>query len=202
MMHLARLSSNPRVRAVAEAWQSLTAVGRIECHLDELCRGAGIGHADYIGQVDATADELGIQRCITLNGEPGDAFPLRIALGEALMKGHHPLPLLTWPPTEWDRCRDRLLAEWTRKANREAAALRRRSRLSQAQFASLFMTSVRTVRRWEARLSALTTRQRFFLRLFVMYIERNGVPEFRRRFVREAPRYGKAGRPTWGGSVS
>jgi hypothetical protein len=196
MFHLAGLSGgDPRVRAVAHAWHSLSAVEKVECHIEELCRAAGISGADFVGHVSGTASELGIERRIKLNGEPGHADPLRTALGEELMKGHTPLPPLTWPPTAWNRCRDRLLAGWSRRASDEAAALRRRSRLSQSQFASLFMTSVRTVRRWEAGLSALTMHQQFFLRLFAEYIERNGVREFRCRFVSGAPRYGKAGRP-------
>jgi DNA-binding transcriptional regulator YiaG len=105
-------------------------------------------------------------------------------------------PVDVWlSPTKWNRHRNSLIAAWDRRANDEAAALRRGSRLSQSQFASLFMTGARTVRQWEAGLSALTTHQQWFLKLFVRYIERNGVREFRRRFIREVPRYGKAGRP-------
>ena len=193
MMHVARLSGNPRVRAVAEAWQSLTAIGKIECYIEDLCRGAGIGAGDLIGSVAGTGWEFGINVAAFCVQKPGYTVSLRTALGEALMKGQ-PLELCL-TPTAWNRRRDRLVAEWMQRANGVAATLRRRSRLSQSQFASLFMATTRTVRRWEARLSALTTHQQFFLRLFVMYIERNGLPEFRRRFVGQAPRYGKAGRP-------
>ena len=195
MIHFAHLSIDPRVRSVARAWQSLTEVEKIETRIEELCRAAAIRDAEFIGQIDSIASELGIERRIKLNGEPGHADPLRTALGEELMKGHTPLPPLTWPPTAWNRCRERLRAVWASRASDETAALRRRSRLSQSQFAALFMTSVRTVRRWGAGMSALTTHQQFFLRLFAEYIERNGVQKFRCRFVRGEPRYGKVGRP-------
>ena len=195
MIHLARLSPDPRVRKVADTRHSLTAVAKVDSRIEDLCRAAGISDEDFIAGVDGVGIELGIARRRTLSGEPGYALPLRTVLGEVLVTGHRPLPPITWPPTAWNRCRDRLLAAWTRRASDGAAALRRRSRLSQAQFAGLFMTTVRTVRRWEAGLSGLTTHQQFFLRLFAMFIERNGVREFRRRFVGGAPRYGKAGRP-------
>jgi DNA-binding transcriptional regulator YiaG len=193
MIHLAHLSSDPRVRSVARAWQSLTEVEKIETRIEELCRAAGIGGADFIGCVAGTAWELGIDVASFLTGRPGHAVSLRSAIGGALMTRQ---PIEVWlSPNKWNRRRDRLRAAWASRASGEAAGLRRRSRLSQAQFASLFMTSARTVRRWEAGLSALTTHQQFFLRLFAEYIERNGVREFRRRFVRGEPRYGKAGRP-------
>ncbi len=193
MIHLAHLSSDPRVRGVAHAWRSLTEVEKVETHIEELCRAAGIGGADFIGCVAGTAWELGIDVASFLTGRPGHAVSLRIAIGNALMTGQPVEVFLS--PNKWNRRRDRMRAVWASRASGEAVALRRRSRLSQAQFASLFMTSVRTVRRWEAGLSALTTHQQFFLRLFAGYIERNGVREFRRRFVSGEPRYGKAGRP-------
>lgn len=193
MIHLAHLSSDPRVRGVAHAWRSLTEVEKIETRIEELCRAAGSSGVHFIGCVAGTAWELGIDVAAFLTGRPGHAVSLRSAIGEELMTGQ-PLEVFL-SPNKWNRRRDRLRPVWASRASDEAAALRRRSRLSQAQFAGLFVTSVRTVRRWEAGLSALTTHQQFFLRLFAGYIERNGVREFRCRFVREAARYGKPGRP-------
>jgi DNA-binding transcriptional regulator YiaG len=193
MIHLAWLSGDPRVRTVARAWHSLSAVAKVETHIEELCRAAGISDGDFVGCVAGTAWEVGIGVAALCTGSPGHAVSLTSAIGNALMTGQPVEVFLS--QNKWNRLRDRLRAAWASRTSDEAAALRRRSRLSQSQFASLFMTSVRTVRRWEAGLSALTTHQQFFLRLFVMYIERNGVREFRRRFVREAPRYRKAGRP-------
>jgi DNA-binding transcriptional regulator YiaG len=193
MIHLAHLSIDPRVRSVARAWHSLTEVEKIETHIEALCRAAGSSGVDFIGCVAGTAWELGINVAAFLTGRPGHAVSLRSAIGRALMTGQPVEVFLS--PTKWNRRRDRLRAAWASRASREAAVLRRRSRLSQSQFAGLFMTSVRTVRRWESGQSTLTTHQQFFLRLFAEYIERNGVREFRCRFVREAARYGKPGRP-------
>ncbi len=193
MIHLAHLSIDPRVRGVARAWHSLTEVEQIETRIEELCRAAGSSGVDFIGCVAGTAWELGIDVASFLTGRPGHAVSLRRAIGEALMTGQPVEVFLS--PNKWNRRRDRLRAAWASRASDEAAALRRRSRLSQSQFAGLFMTSVRTVRRWEAGMSALTTHQQFFLRLFAGYIERNGVQKFRCRFVRGEPRYGKVGRP-------
>ena len=195
MIHVAWLSSDPRVRSVAQAWRSLSAVAKTESRIEDLCRAAGISNAHFMGDLDGIAKELGIQRRIQWNGEDGDAFPLRTALGRELMDTHQMVRLCSSPPAAWRRYRNRLLDAWNRRASDEAAALRRRARLSQSQFASLFMTTVRTVRRWEARCSALTTRQQFFLRLFMMYVERNGLGALRHRFLPEALRYGSVGRP-------
>jgi DNA-binding transcriptional regulator YiaG len=193
MMHLAWLSSDPRVRTVAGTWHSLAAVARGDTRIEESCSAAGISAADFIGGVVGTGWELGMDISAFLAESVARAVSLRSAIGHALMMGQ---PVEVWlSATDWNRTRDRLLAAWSQRASGEASALRRRLRLSQAQFAHLFMTGVRTVRRWEARLSALTRHQQFFLQLFVRYVERNGVREFRRRFVREAPRHGKAGRP-------
>jgi hypothetical protein len=192
-MHLARLTGDPRVRAVAEAWRSLTAVAKIETHIEELCRASGLSDADFFGCVSATAWELGIDVAAFWMEGPGHAVSLRSALGDSLMR-EQPVEVL-WPQSGWIRRRARLLARWNRRASDEAAKLRRRTRLSQSQFADLFMTTVRTVRRWEGGQCALTTHQQYFLRLFAMYIEWNGVCGFRQQFVREGARYGKAGRP-------
>lgn len=193
MMHLALLSSDPRVRAVAVAWHSLSPVARVETAMEELCRAAGISDADFIGGVIGTAWELGMDTAAFLTDRFGYSVSLRSAMGRALMTGQ-PVRVLV-SRTACNRCRNRLLTSWARRAGDESAALRRRLRLSQSQFAGLFMTNVRTVRRWEAGLSALTTHQQWFLRLFVTYIERDGVRAFRRRFVRETPRYSRPGRP-------
>jgi transcriptional regulator with XRE-family HTH domain len=75
------------------------------------------------------------------------------------------------------------------------AVFRKLCGLSQKQFADLFMTTARTVKRWESGRSDMTPHHEFFLTAFVGYVERNGVRDFRRRFVREEPRYGRVGRP-------
>lgn len=57
------------------------------------------------------------------------------------------------------------------------------------------MTSIRTVRRWENGEYKPDAREQMFLRAFSSYVRANGLTAFRRRFVRQAPRYGKVGRP-------
>ena len=188
MMHLAWLSRDKRVRAVAEGWHALTAVEQADTPIEELCNG-GISGADLVASVGGTAWELGIPIAAFIVGESEHAVSLKDALGQVLMTGHR--VSVWWPPTKWNRHRDKLMATFVLRASDEAAALRRRLRLSQAQFGSLFMSTKRTVRRWEADESDLTMHQQYFLRLFVRYIEWHGVREFRRRFVCEEPRYGQ-----------
>lgn len=57
-------------------------------------------------------------------------------------------------------------------------------RLAQREFAGLFMTTVRTVRRWEHREFAPTPHQQWFLRVLSAYANIHGLREFRARFVR------------------
>jgi len=75
------------------------------------------------------------------------------------------------------------------------AALRKRWGLSQSQLARLLMTNRREIRRWEGGEDVPEPHQQWFLQLFVEYVRTNGLRAFRRRFMREAPRYGKVGRP-------
>jgi hypothetical protein len=60
MMHLTWLSRDPRARALADTWHSLTAVEKVEVHIEKLCHAAGISDADFIGCVSGAAWELGI----------------------------------------------------------------------------------------------------------------------------------------------
>jgi hypothetical protein len=80
MIHLAHLSIDPRVRSVARAWHSLTEVERIETRIEEVCRAAGIGGADFIGCVAGTAWELGIDVAAFLTGRPGQRGRLRLRI--------------------------------------------------------------------------------------------------------------------------
>jgi hypothetical protein len=82
-----------------------------------------------------------------------------------------------------------------RKQANPVVTLRKRWRLSQMQLASLFMTTARSVKRWEGGRSGLTPHQQYFLGVFARYVARYGVKAFRRRFVGEKPRYAKRGRP-------
>ena len=186
MLHLAWLSSDSRVRSVASEWHSFSAVARVEAHIEDLCRSAGISDAEFAGEVTRTAWELGIDVAAFMLERLGHAVSLRSALGESLMTGQRVEVWLS--PTEWNRRRDRLIALSDRQARGNAAALRQRLRLSQLQFAGLFITTARTVRRWEGGHCDLTWHQQWFLTLFKRYLKRSGVHAFRRRFVLDAPR--------------
>lgn len=58
MIHLAWLSGEPRMRAVAGRWHSITAVDKAEAHIAELCRAFRICDVDFIGIVARTTFEL------------------------------------------------------------------------------------------------------------------------------------------------
>jgi DNA-binding transcriptional regulator YiaG len=90
----------------------------------------------------------------------------------------------------------RAVSEEERKRSAEIAAFRKEWRLSQTQFASLLISSTRTVRHWERGEFSPTPLQQRILGLLVAYVEREGLQAFHERFVGEAPRYGRAGRPT------
>jgi DNA-binding transcriptional regulator YiaG len=77
-------------------------------------------------------------------------------------------------------------------------AARRRWGLSQAQFASLFATSVRTVRHWENRQLEPREHQLWIFSLLISYASVNGVKQFLRRFVNQAGRLSEPGRPPAG----
>jgi DNA-binding transcriptional regulator YiaG len=59
--------------------------------------------------------------------------------------------------------------------------------LSQRQFANLFMTTVRTVRRWEKREFAPTPHQQWFLGVFANYVRERGLVQLREHFVFHQP---------------
>jgi len=81
------------------------------------------------------------------------------------------------------------------RTQRRVAAFRKQLGLSQPQFGDLFMTTERTVKRWESGQLAMTPHQQYFLERFAEYVKRKGLKAFRRRFAAEQPRYGKRGRP-------
>jgi transcriptional regulator with XRE-family HTH domain len=79
---------------------------------------------------------------------------------------------------------------------RQIGRVREEWGLSQSQFAALFMTDTRTVRRWENGQLPLSLRHQWFFGLFVQYARNNGVDRFLNRFVAdEHGRFSQAGRP-------
>lgn len=77
-------------------------------------------------------------------------------------------------------------------------AARRRWGLSQAQFASLFATSMRSVRRWENAQLLPREQQLWIFSLLIEYARTNGTKCFLRRFVQQGGRLSKPGRPRSG----
>lgn len=80
------------------------------------------------------------------------------------------------------------MSEWVR-------VTRRRWGLSQSQFARLFATSVRTVRRWETGQLEPQEHQQWLFSLLLNYANINGVNRLLRRFLQESGRFSKPGRP-------
>jgi DNA-binding transcriptional regulator YiaG len=164
--------------------------------IEVLCLAVGVEPADFIRGVAATAWELGIE------------FPLRPGIGDVwsyiqqveydLLSGPTLGPIPTSVYTRDDvhlRQNKRIsLAERVRSAEDHAAcdtfaANRREWRLTKVQFADLFMTTRRTVMRWENHLYSPTTHQQWLMERFLEYIKTNGRRAFLRRFVRHTPRY-------------
>ena len=75
------------------------------------------------------------------------------------------------------------------------AALRREWKLSLRQFAELFLTSARTVRRWEGHEFSPTPHQQWFVSILVRYVKQKGITALQQRFVQQPPRFQKRGRP-------
>jgi len=67
--------------------------------------------------------------------------------------------------------------------------------VSQSQFATLFATSVRSVRRWENGQLEPRGHQLWLFGLLVEYATVHGLDQFLRRFVNQTGRLSRAGRP-------
>jgi DNA-binding transcriptional regulator YiaG len=174
MVHLSWLSSDVRLRAVCQARRAQSVSARRGFSLNGLCDAAGISEAEFFGGAVATAFELGILVPIS---NMVDSFEGAI---EQAMNDRSFLAIEDSP-----RHRDKPIAIPDGPRPSGVLLTRRLWKLTQHEFAGLFMTTVRTVKRWESGRSGLTAHQQFFLSLFAGYVERNGVPEFRRRFVDE-----------------
>ena len=197
MIVLACLSENEQVHEVAAKWSSLTSGDKQKVEIETLCLAVGVEPADFIGAVAATAWELGIE------------FPLRVGFKDLrsyvrqwdydLLLGRtlalFPASLL-YAPDDVHWRQNKRLSSGKRVRSREDhaacnafAANRRDWRLSKVQFADLFMTTRRTVMRWEAHLYGPTPDQQWLMERFLEYIKTNGRRAFLRRFVRQRSRY-------------
>src|SRR5215471_18360637 len=116
---------------------------------------------------DMPAPWLGLPR-----RERSDDVELEINLSETSVKAAFenllmrdaPLRLFR-DPREYRRRLDPLRATWKAEACDYMAKMRRRLRLTRRQFADLFMTSLRTVERWETHTRRPSTRHQWQLRL-------------------------------------
>jgi len=172
--------------------------------IEVLCLAVGVDPADFIRGVAATAWELGIK--VPLRPEFGDVRPyiqqvVEYDLLSAPTLG--PIPTSVYIRDDVHRRQNKRisLAERVRSAEDHAAcdafaAIRRDWRLSKVQFADLFMTTRRTVRRWEDHLYGPTPHQQWLMERFLEYIKTNGRRAFLRRFVRQRPRYQSPARPS------
>jgi DNA-binding transcriptional regulator YiaG len=213
-MALAWLSSDKPARAVANAWRALAIETKRRTTVEDLCGGADITVTEFFRSVYRTGLELNglfprlsdlpIPMLSLRNRGGSDAdVSLEINMSRASVKSAFEAKLMLGEPLElflaprkYRRRLNHLLALWKAQACDYVAIMRRRWRLSQAQFAGLFMTDVRVVKRWEAHEAQPTIRHQWFLRLFALYVKEHGLGTFRRRFVGQRPRYGRRGRPT------
>jgi DNA-binding transcriptional regulator YiaG len=207
------LSSDQRARAVANTWRSLT-IEKRRTTIEDLCGGADITVTEFFRSVYRTGRELNAlfrrPRDLPIfmlgllkqdGSDPG--VTLEISMSRASVKSAFEAKLMLGEPLElflasrkYRHRLNHLLALWKAQACDYVASMRRRWRLSQAQFADLFMTDVRVVKRWEAHEAKPTIRHQWFLRLFALYVKEHGLGTFRRRFVGQRPRYGRRGRPS------
>jgi len=204
MIVLAWLCEDERVREAAAQWSLLTSAEKQKVEIETLCLAVGVDPADFIRGVAATAWELGIE------------FPLRVGIQDLrsyvrrwdydLLSGRtralFPTSLL-YAPDDLHRRQNKRLSSGKRVRSPEDHAAcdtfeanRREWRLSKTQFADLFMTTRRTVMRWEDHLYSPTPHQRWLMEGFLEYVKANGRRAFLRRFVRHTPRYQRSARPS------
>jgi len=214
MILLGWLSEDDRVRAIAGRWSSLPRTIRPQVELEELCREIGLDRAVFGHNITMTAFDLGIDVSALLGRVASYPSVIRGVFTtpglhlEALRLTGILAPRLQFVPREestivtatglrgpskHDSRGSRARSLESNQACGRMARARWRWGLSQGQFARLFMTSVRTVRRWEDRQFAPTPHQQWFLGLFEKYIAKEGLAAFLSRFVRQTSRYQAAG---------
>jgi DNA-binding transcriptional regulator YiaG len=207
-MHLARLSLDESARAVAGIWRTLSTESRQRAAVADLVDSANVAGNDvtitsFFRGVHRTGMELGalFPRLPELpfpmlgfrerdGSNPDGSLEIdsregsvRAAWEHALMRDEPFELFLPQCSRKYRRRLNRLLALWKTHACDYAPRMRRCWWLTQAQFADLFMTDVRTVQRWEAHEVQPTIRHQWFLRLFAHYVKVHGVGTFRERFA-------------------
>jgi DNA-binding transcriptional regulator YiaG len=222
MVTLASLSRDDLVRAVAHRWTLLSRQAKQTIEFEQLSRAVGIDGGHFFGAITGVAFELamdisgfiGSLECWTIQAPtfPQQATAKGTALREQFFKA-----VAFWAGTTSGQVCEpvslaralgrrgmsmrigrgaRVVSEEERRRCAEIAAFRKEWRLSQSQFARLFISSTRTVRHWERGEFSPTPQQQRFLGLLAGYARREGLRAFHKRFVGEqAPRYGQPGRP-------
>ena len=203
MMVLAWLCEDERVRHVAARWSSLTGAEKQKVEIERLCQEVGMEARDFIREAAGTAWELGIEFPLRFRIEDVWSYVQQVEYDLASGPTLGPVPISLRLSRGVHRKATRRVSRGERVHSMEGysacdnfAAVRQKWGLSQAQFASLLMTSIRTVRRWEDRLFSPTPDQQWLIERFVEYVRKNGRRAFLRRFVRQAPRFQRPGRPS------
>ena len=204
-MWLAWLSTTEPTRAVVGIWRRFKAASKHGVAIAELINSTAIAGIDttttmFFQDVMRT----GLELCALFPRLPdmpapwlglplrerSDDVELEINLSETSVKAAFenllmrdaPLRLFR-DPREYRHRLDPLRATWKAEACDYMAKMRRRLRLTRRQFADLFMTSLRTVERWETHTRRPSTRHQWQLRLLAQYAKERGLATFRRRFV-------------------
>jgi hypothetical protein len=84
LIHLAWLSENPKVRAVAARWDALPAGEKRNIILEDMCDAAGILRSEFFVNVATTAFELGIDVAGMLAGILETGVALQCLAGTAM----------------------------------------------------------------------------------------------------------------------
>jgi DNA-binding transcriptional regulator YiaG len=188
LLVLGWLSGDERARAVRDRWMALPRRAKLCIDVEDLCRAASIDGGQFFGLVVATAFKLGMDVSVFVSGvlamtahSIGCVKQSRKSGAAGFQRLKFAAPARTWalPTVGCD----------------EMAAFRKKWKLSARQFSELFGTGIRGVQWWESHKHTPAPRYRWVLELFRRYVGRNGVSAFRRRFVRQPPRYRKPGRP-------
>jgi len=176
MILLAGLATDARVREVAQRWQSLTDAEKEDTSLERICCGVEIDSGKFIGEVAATGWDLGIDIGTLIGGMAGT------------IEWHRDLQLLWYWDEEYSGTRQAI--------GGQLPLLRQELALSQARFAKLFLTTARTVRRWESRETFPTEHQQWFGYILMRSAARHGIRKFVRRFIAGKRRLSRPGRPS------
>jgi DNA-binding transcriptional regulator YiaG len=202
---LAWLSDDDRARAVRDCWNSLSRRVKHNVEVEDLCRAVGIDAGHFFGIVAATAFRLGMDISVFIGGVLRMTTQVvesvnRVITGKGTGRSKQFWKSATVSADTAAEPNKGVVGRRTQVQREERccdgmAAFREKWGLSQRQFAALFATDIRSVRRWEHGQLSPSPRQRWCLWLLVQYVNRNGLRAFQRRLVRQSPRYRKPGRP-------